>query len=90
MQPDKDIDPRSLDKVVYEVHDGVDLYFNEETDKPDGWYWVHDPYVMHGPYQTVDEALNAAAEASNLEAELHIMDMRDVLKDLPPPPIGNQ
>jgi hypothetical protein len=37
---------------------------------------------MHGPYTGLDAALNAAAEASNREAELHIIDIRDLVKDM--------
>src|ERR1700736_4036168 len=40
----------------------------------DGWYYAHDPCVLNGPYQTVDDALNAAGEASDDAAELHIVD----------------
>jgi hypothetical protein len=48
---EEEIDPASMDKFIYEVHDGIDLFFEEETDRPDGWYWAHDPHVMHGPTQ---------------------------------------
>jgi hypothetical protein len=77
------IDPRSLDKFIYEVVDGVDLFFDEETNKPDGWYFAHDPYVMHGPYEDVEMALCAAEDVSNFDAKIEIIDMRGELLEIP-------
>jgi hypothetical protein len=78
-------DPRSLTKVIYEIYNGVDLLFDESTELADGWYYGHDPYVLYGPYQTVDDAYTAAAEASDDTAKLDIVDMRNILAGRPFP-----
>jgi hypothetical protein len=78
------INPHSLDKFIYEIRNGVDLLFDKVTDSADGWYWTHDPYVLHGPYAELDDALDAAGDASDADAVLHIIDMRGVIKDMPP------
>jgi hypothetical protein len=78
------IDPCSLDKFIYEIRNGVDLFFNELSDHADGWYWTHDPHVLHGPYAELDAALDAAGDASDADAVLKIIDMRNVVRDMPP------
>ena len=68
-------DPSSLNKIIYEVWNGVDLFFNEPTVLLDGWYWASDA-ERYGPFADVDAALDAADAASNDSAELCIVDMR--------------
>jgi hypothetical protein len=65
--------------VIYEVHLGHNLFFDEPTLAPDGWYWNWGHGTaedLQGPFPDPQAALNAADEASNADTELHIIDMR--------------
>jgi hypothetical protein len=66
--------------VIYEVHLGHDLFFDEPTLLADGWYWNwgHETAEdSQGPFPDLDAALNAADEASSAaDTELHIVDIR--------------
>lgn len=71
----------SDEKFVFEVRGGVMLMFGERTALADGWWFStnSDPF---GPFATDQEALDAAAVASDDMAELNI-----VMSPDPPLPV---
>ena len=56
-------------KFVFEVRGGVLLMFGERTELADGW-WFSTNSDNFGPFATDQEALDAAADASDDTAEL--------------------
>ena len=71
----------SDEKWVFEVRNGVLLIFGERTELADGW-WFSTNSEPFGPFNTDQEALDAAAVASDATAELNI-----VLSPTPPLPV---
>jgi hypothetical protein len=68
-------------KWIFEVRAGVVLILGERTDLPDGW-WFSTTSEPFGPFNTDQDALDAAAVASDAAAELNI-----VVSPVPPPPV---
>lgn len=62
----------SDEKWIFEVRGGVHLIFGERTDLADGW-WFSTNSEPFGPFATDQEALDAAADASDETAELNIL-----------------
>ena len=62
----------SDEKWVFEVRNGVLLIFGERTELADGW-WFSTNSEPFGPFNTDQEALDAAAVASDATAELNIV-----------------
>ena len=56
-------------KFVFEVRGGVLLMFGERTELADGW-WFSTNSDNFGPFASDQEALDAAADASDDTAEL--------------------
>jgi hypothetical protein len=55
----------AMPKFVLEVKDGNILFFNERTRLADGWYWSCDTGPLIGPFESIDDAGEAAAIASD-------------------------
>ena len=62
----------SDDKYVFEVRNGVDLSLGERIKLADGW-WFTTNSEPFGPFITDQEALDAAADASDETAGLYIL-----------------
>ena len=55
----------AIPKFILEVKDGIILFFNEHAPYPDGWYWRTDAGPFNGPFESIDDAGEAAAIASD-------------------------
>jgi hypothetical protein len=65
--------------MIYEVHLGHDLFFDQATLAADGWYWNWGhgtPEDLQGPFPDPNAASDAATQAADDETELHIIDVR--------------
>jgi hypothetical protein len=69
------------EKGIFEVRNSVILIFGERTDLADGW-WFSSWSEEFGPFNTDQEALDAAAVASDATAVLNI-----VQSPVPPLPV---
>ena len=54
----------AMPKFILEVKDGVILFLNEHAPYPNGWYWRTDAGPFNGPFESIDDAREAAAIAS--------------------------
>ena len=64
----------AMPKFIQEVKDGIILFFNEHAPYPDGWYWRTDAGPFNGPFESVDDAGEAAAIASDPGVEIMVID----------------
>jgi hypothetical protein len=64
------------DKGVFEIRDGVELYFNMTAVRPDGWYWgIDDAPFLYGPFADSEAALEDARAASNEPVKVVVDDL---------------
>ena len=80
----------AMPKFILEVKDGVILLFNEHVPYPDGWYWHTNPGPFIGPFESIDEATEAAVIASDPGVEIKIFDTRGLIAKLPHDPPGGR
>ena len=73
----------AMPKFILEVKDGVILFFNEHAPYPDGWYWHTDAGPFIGPFESIDDATEAAVIASDPGVEIKIFDTRGRIAKLP-------
>jgi hypothetical protein len=59
-------------KWIYEVRGGVFLGLGERIELADGW-WFSTHTGQFGPFETEQQALDAAGDASDASAELNIL-----------------
>jgi hypothetical protein len=64
----------AMPKFILEVKDGIILFLNEHAPYPDGWYWRTDAGPFNGPFESVDDAGEAAAIASDPGVEIRVID----------------
>jgi hypothetical protein len=64
----------AMPKFILEVKDGVILFLNEHAPYPNGWYWRTDAGPFNGPFESIDDAREAAAIASNPGVEIRVID----------------
>jgi hypothetical protein len=71
----------SDNKYVFEVRSGVNLALGERIALANGW-WFSTNAEPFGPFKTDQQALDAADDASDQSAELHLL-----LSPTPPLPV---
>jgi hypothetical protein len=71
----------SDEKYVFEVRGGVNLSLGERIALADGW-WFSTNSEPFGPFETDQEALDAAGDASDATAKLYLL-----LSPTPPLPV---
>ena len=80
----------AMPKFILEVKDGVILLFNEHVPYPDGWYWHTDAGPFIGPFESIDDASEAAVIASDPGVEIKVFDTRGRIAKLPHDPPGGR
>ena len=80
----------AMPKFILEVKDGVILLFNERVPYPDGWYWHTNPGPFIGPFESIDDASEAAVIASDPGVEIKVFDTRGRIAKLPHDPPGGR
>lgn len=75
-------------KFILEVKNGVILFLNEHTPYPDGWYWRTDAGPFIGPFESIDDAAEAATIASNPGVEIRVIDTGGQITKAPHDPPG--
>jgi hypothetical protein len=78
----------AMPKFVLEVKDGIILMFNQHAPYPDGWYWHTGAGPFIGPFESIDDAGEAAVIASDPGVEIKIIDTRGRIAKLPHDPPG--
>jgi len=68
-------------KYIFEVRNGVMLCLGERSPLADGW-WFSTNAESFGPFETDQQAMDAACQASDASAELGLMETPD-----PPLPV---
>jgi hypothetical protein len=62
----------SDDKYVFEVRNGVMLSLGERIELADGWWFTKNGEPF-GPFETDQQALDAASDVSDASVELNLM-----------------
>jgi hypothetical protein len=78
----------AMPKFILEVKDGIILFLNEHAPYPDGWYWRTDAGPFNGPFESIDDAGEAAAIASDPGGEIRVIDTGGRIAKAPHDPPG--
>jgi hypothetical protein len=78
----------AMSKFILEVKDGVSLFMNEHVPYPDGWYWRTDAGPYNGPFESIDDAREAAVIASDPGVEIKVIDTEGRILEAPHDPPG--
>jgi hypothetical protein len=78
----------AMPKFILEVKDGIILFLNAHAPYPDGWYWRTDAGPFIGPFESIDDAAEAAAIASDPGVEIEVIDTGGRIAKAPDDPPG--